>query len=67
MLSLGCGDLTLELLPDLGAAVATLRYQGRDVLRPTPRGANDPFETAAFVLVPYANRIAGGRFQFVEF
>ena len=63
MLPLGCGDLTLELLPDLGAAVATLRYQGRDVLRPTAPGANDPFETAAFVLVPYANRIAGGRLR----
>ena len=63
VLSLGCGDLALELLPDLGAAVATLRYQGRDVLRPTPPGASDPFETAAFVLVPFANRIADGRFR----
>ena len=57
------GELTLELLPDLGAAVATLRFQGRDVLRPTPAGASDPFDTAAFALVPYANRIAGGRFR----
>ncbi|HEX5461175.1 MAG TPA: aldose 1-epimerase [Steroidobacteraceae bacterium] len=56
-------DLTLELLPDLGAAVATLRYQGRDVLRPTPAGVDDPFETAAFALVPFANRIAGGVFR----
>lgn len=57
------GDLTLELLPDLGAAVATLRYQGRDVLRPTPSGVDDPFETAAFALVPFANRIADGVFR----
>jgi aldose 1-epimerase len=63
VLALGCGDLTLELLPDLGAAVATLRYQGRDVLRPTPAGTSDPFEAAAFVLVPFANRIADGRFR----
>jgi aldose 1-epimerase len=63
VLALADGDLTLELLPDLGAAVATLRYQGRDVLRPTPPGASDPFETAAFALVPYANRIADGRFR----
>ena len=66
MLSLADGDLTLELLPDLGAAVATLRYQGRDVLRPTPAGADDPFETSAFALVPYANRIADGRFRVGE-
>ena len=63
MISLSDGDLTLELLPELGAAVATLRYQGRDVLRPTPPGASDPFETAAFALAPFANRIADGRFR----
>ena len=63
MIALSDGDLTLELLPELGAAVATLRYQGRDVLRPTPAGASDPFETAAFALAPFANRIADGRFR----
>jgi aldose 1-epimerase len=62
-LALADGDLALELLPELGAALATLRYQGRDVLRPTPAGATDPFETAAFALVPFANRIADGRFR----
>lgn len=62
-ISLADGELTLELLPDLGAAVASLRYQGRDALRPAPPGTGDPFETAAFALVPFANRIAGGRFQ----
>jgi aldose 1-epimerase len=65
-LSLADGELTLELLPGLGAAVATLRYQGRDVLRPTPRGTTDPFQTAAFPLVPFANRIADGRFRVGE-
>ncbi|MGH8296278.1 MAG: aldose 1-epimerase [Steroidobacteraceae bacterium] len=60
---LAAGELTLELLPGLGAAVATLRHQGRDVLRPTPPGASDPFDTAAFALVPFANRIGYGRFR----
>ena len=63
MITLADGDLRLELLHDLGAAVATLRYQGRDVLRPTPAGAEDPFDTAAFALVPFANRIADGHFR----
>ncbi|MGH8298417.1 MAG: aldose 1-epimerase [Steroidobacteraceae bacterium] len=63
MISISDGDLALELLPDLGAAVATLRYRGRDVLRPTPSGASDPFATAAFALVPFANRIADGIFR----
>jgi aldose 1-epimerase len=65
-ISLADGELTLELLPNLGAAVATLRYQGRDVLRPTPPGTTDPFETASFALVPFANRIADGRFRIGE-
>jgi aldose 1-epimerase len=65
-LSLAEGDLRLELLPELGAAVATLKYQGRDVLRPTPADADDPFQTAAFALVPFANRIADGRFKVGE-
>lgn len=60
MIALSHGDLRLELLPDLGAAVATFRYRGRNVLRPTPLGTGEPFETAAFALVPFANRIAGG-------
>jgi aldose 1-epimerase len=63
VISLSDGDLALELLPELGAAVATFRYRGRDVLRPTPPGASDPFETAAFALVPFANRIADGVFR----
>jgi aldose 1-epimerase len=65
-LALADGDLTLELLPGLGAAISTLRYQGIEVLRPTPPGTDEPFETAAFVLAPYANRIADGRFRVGE-
>jgi len=47
-----------------GGAVATLARAGRDVLRPTPAGATDRLDFACFPLVPYANRIAGGRFTF---
>lgn len=54
----------LELLPALGGAIGALRHDGRDVLRPTPPGARDPLETGCFPLVPYANRIAHGRFEF---
>jgi aldose 1-epimerase len=54
----------LELLPELGGAIGALRHAGRDVLRPTPADARDPLETGCFPLVPYANRIANGRFAF---
>lgn len=61
----------VQLVPALGGAVA--RYwldQGATTwewLRPTPPSAltsGDPYETAAFVLVPYSNRIRHGRFRF---
>lgn len=54
----------LELLPALGGTIGALRHEGRDVLRPAPEGARDPLETGCFPLVPYANRIAHGRFEF---
>jgi len=64
MLTLFHGDLALQLAPELGGAVCGFTYRGRDVLRPTLNGAHDPLEAAAFTLVPYANRIAKGSFQF---
>ncbi len=50
--------------PALGAAILFARRDGRDVLRPTPAGCRDVLQTACFPLVPYANRIADGRFTF---
>lgn len=64
MIVLAAGDWAATLRPDLGGAVAGLTWQGRDILRPTPAEATDPLDTACFPLVPYANRIAGGRFAF---
>jgi len=54
----------LALAPDLGGSVLSFTCAGRDVLRPTPDGATDVLQTACFPLVPYANRIAEGRFGF---
>ncbi|WP_447727397.1 aldose 1-epimerase [Sphingomonas koreensis] len=57
-------DWALELLPTLGGAIGALRHKGHHVLRPTPPDARGPLETGCFPLVPYANRIAHGRFEF---
>jgi len=54
----------LELLPALGGAIGALRHNGNDVLRATPEDATDALATGCFPLVPYANRIAHGRFEF---
>lgn len=41
-----------------------LALDGADLLRRAPDGASDPLAMASFPLVPYANRIADGRFSF---
>jgi aldose 1-epimerase len=72
IVTLGSGGAGLQLIPALGGAVA--RYwlergaQTWEWLRPTSApalaGGDDPYETAAFPLVPYSNRIRDGRFRF---
>ncbi|MDB5703317.1 MAG: Aldose epimerase family protein [Sphingomonas bacterium] len=64
MVTLAGAGWELGLLPALGGAIGSLRYRGEDILRPTPGGAADPLDSACFPLIPYANRIAGGRFSF---
>ncbi len=64
VLNIGAGKWAASLLPDLGGALASLRFGDVDVLRPASAGVTDPLVASSFALVPYANRIAGGRFQF---
>ena len=64
MIWLEAGDWRVTVAPELGGAVLSLDWQGQPVFRPTPDGATDILETACFPLVPYANRIADGRFVF---
>jgi aldose 1-epimerase len=56
--------MRMILAPKQGGAIRELTHEGEDVLRPTPAGAGlDPFDLACFPMVPYANRIAHGRFR----
>jgi aldose 1-epimerase len=64
VIRLVAGDWTATLAPALGGAVLDLSWRGEPILRPSPPGASEPLETACFPLVPYANRIADGRFSF---
>lgn len=65
MIKLAAGDWRATLRPELGGAVTALSWRGVDVLRPAPCEAADPLLAACFPLVPYANRIDGGRFVFM--
>lgn len=64
--SLRRGALELQVLPAQGACCAALIHHapGRaalHLLRPLPDGSQDLFESAAYVLVPYSNRLFGQR------
>ena len=64
ILTLNSGDWQAELRPEVGGAIAALRYRGADVLRPMPAESADVLQAACFPLVPYCNRIRDARFGF---
>jgi aldose 1-epimerase len=64
-LSLSFEDWRTEIAPDIGGSILSLTRARRTVLRPTAAEAVEAGavrRTACFPLVPYANRIAFGRF-----
>lgn len=66
MIELKAGDLSLTIAPDIGGAIAAFTFRGVELLRPVadPRlRAQHGQAVAAYPLLPYANRIANGRFS----
>ncbi len=63
---LRAGEWEAAVLPAKGALMASLTHRGVDVLRPLPQGSGDPVASACFPMVPFANRIAGGRFRLAD-
>jgi aldose 1-epimerase len=65
---LAAGDLQLELSPSIGGAISGFAWTGEGGPQPILRECNSPPESAlgaaSFPLVPYVNRIRGGRFTF---
>lgn len=72
LLSLRAGRLEVDLAPQAGGSITRFSVDGRhDVLRPTSSdmiaaatAAERGNDTACFPLLPFSNRIAGGRFSF---
>ncbi len=63
--SLSSDALKVVLDPARGGAIREFSWQEFPVFRPTPVDANDdPFSFSCFPMVPYANRVAEGRFTF---
>jgi aldose 1-epimerase len=65
---LSSGRLELEINPAIGGAIGGFFWidqQGRrPILRERPGKLQDVLQAASFPLVPYVNRIRGGRFSF---
>jgi aldose 1-epimerase len=59
-------DMRLTLDAARGGSILEFSWRDRAIFRPTPRSTEgtDPFALACFPMVPYANRIAHGRFNF---
>ena len=67
MLELVAGKLRVTLDPELGGAIASFTWGDLAVLQPVsdPRlGAQQGCALAGYPLVPFANRVAWGRFEF---
>lgn len=67
-LTLANRNLRLELSPSIGGAISSFEWIDGDWSRPILRKGHNPLEkvldAASFPLVPYVNRIGGGRFTF---
>ena len=66
--SLSAGNLRLDLSPSIGGSISAFEWTGENGVRGLLRKCNSPLENvldaASFPLVPYVNRIRGGRFSF---
>ncbi|MBA2919817.1 aldose 1-epimerase [Sphingomonas sp. MAH-20] len=63
MIAIRAADYELVLAPGIGGAIASFTHGGAPVLRGAD-APNSPLDCGCFPLVPYCNRIRGGRFDF---
>ncbi len=62
-----CGDVSIAVAPELGGALAWLRWRGHDIFRPfDPNGEKRANLCGSYPLVPWSNRIAQGEFHFSD-
>lgn len=67
LVTLAAGSMRATVAPGIGGALLTLSRDGIDIMRPTPADAvaeGQVRRTACYPMLPYANRIADGRFLF---
>lgn len=68
IIDLKCGELHLQLAPDLGGSIFGFWWNNTPLLRPTQptaEGITTARQTASFPLIPFSNRIANASFEFL--
>lgn len=63
-LVLRAADLELALIPGIGGSIAHFRRGGFPLMRETSPDTRDVGLFACFPLIPFSNRVGGGRFSF---
>lgn len=63
MIELRAGPWTASIVPEVGGALRSLHRDGVPILREATGTPGHALETACFPMVPYCNRIGGGRFS----
>ena len=58
---LEAGGWAAEIAPEDGGGLRALRFRGRDILAPVPPGERLGGPWGAFWMIPWANRLDGGR------
>ena len=64
MIELKNEHLSVGILPQTGASLAYLRYDGTDLLRPSGANETESNQSALFPMLPYASFIQDGRFPY---
>lgn len=67
LVELAAGPFALTLCPEIGGSLVRCRGWGRELLRPASDAdiaARDPLRFAAYVLVPFSNRVRDAEFTF---
>jgi aldose 1-epimerase len=58
------GDWSWAVRPDLGASIVRLDWRDKPILRRIEGQISSVLDTGCFPLVPFANRVGNGRFEF---
>jgi aldose 1-epimerase len=64
MITLGRGKFELDIATEFGGAITRFEIGNKPVMRHVAHGETNVLEMCEFPLVPYANRIANGTFEF---